>query len=209
MKSGAGEFIGRLAIYVIGVLLLGYTAYRSYDILASTLPSDALVFGVMGIAGLDGGLLAWSLFYMHGARGGAQKGIALTMICVSLVGILFTVVGDSLMRSKVAELPEYVSLAVLWGVPVIIWTNVCAIVATHILDPERKIEDARRMVEHTIAQKRAQLMYDSADTIASEIAPSEHRQFIQEIKARYNGHERQLASEVGAIPFGRGKKRSG
>lgn len=207
MKNGAGEFIARLAIYVIGLLLLGYTAYRSYDILASTLPSDALVFAVMGLAGLDGGLLAWSLFYMHGARGGAQKGISLTMICISLIGILVTVVGDSLMRSKMAGLPEYVALAVLWGVPIIIWTNVCAIVATHILDPDRKVEDARRAVEHTIANKRAQMMHDSADSIASQIAPSEHQQFVTEIKARYNGHEKQLAHEVDAVPFGRGKKR--
>lgn len=201
--NGAAEFIARLAIYAIGTLLLGYTAYRSYDILASTLPSDALVFAVMGLAGLDGGLVAWSLFYMHGARGGAQKGIALTMIGVSLLGILVTVVGDSLMRSKIANLPEYVTLAVLWGVPIVIWLNVAAVVATHILDPDRKLEDARRSVEHTIAAKRAQLMNDSADTLAGEIAPSEHTRFVNEMKARFNGHA--LAADV-LVPFGRGKK---
>jgi hypothetical protein len=186
--------LGSILLLIVAGLLLGYTAFRSVDILRQTLPEDAQVLAYIGLAGLDGGLVAWTIFRLKSARGEAQNAISLLMVIVQLAGVAITSIGDSLMRTAGAVMPDYVLLAVTWGVPAIIAINIVAYTAIHLTDPGAAIERARREMEDEIKRQTAEQIRASASTLAGTIAP--------EAAAH---HARQLRAEIGFSGNGNGK----
>jgi len=142
-----------------------------------TLPSDARVKAYIGLAGLDGGLIAWTVFKMKSARGDMQHAIATFMIILQLFGVGLTSVGDALIHQNIEAMPEYVKTAVVWGVPLIIITNVAAITAVHLSDPRQEIERAQRNLEDEIEKSVAEHLRQNAAQIAAKVAPkvAEHR----------------------------------
>jgi len=148
------------------------------------LPADAQVLAYIGLAGLDGGLIAWTIFRLKSARGEAQNAISLLMVIIQLAGVAITSIGDSLMRTAGAVMPEYVLLAVTWGVPAIIAVNIVAYTAVHLTDPGAAIERARREMEDEIKRQTADQIRSNASTLAGTIAPGAAAHHAAQIRAQ-------------------------
>src|ERR1700730_13948773 len=81
---------------IMGISLLGYTASRTLNFIRMTLPADQHDTAYLALVAFDGGLVLWTAFYLHGAKGPWQRGIAALMIVVSLVGVLIGFGADTL-----------------------------------------------------------------------------------------------------------------
>lgn len=182
---------GDILLLVIGGALLGYTAFRSASILRSTLPSDAQVLAYVGLAGLDGGLLAWTLYLRHSARGDVQRAVATFMVAVELFGVALTSIGDSLMHTAGAQMPEYVLVAVVWGVPGIIAINIVAITVVHLSDPGAQIEQAKRQLSDEVQRQVSEQLRQNVAQLASQVAPSaaahQANELLRSFKVGCNG----------------------
>ncbi len=185
--------IGNFLLIALGVILFIYTAFRTYDVLRMSLPSDATEIAVVGIMGIDGAVIAWTLFKMYGARGDWQHAIANVMIIVSLAGVLVTVLGDTLMRHPGATVPPYLQTAVWWGIPFLIWLNVAAAIFAHLQDPRHIIKRAQRDVEDAIEAAVAEKLRENAANIASAVAPDVAAHRADEV-------QRRILTTVGLVP---------
>ena len=166
------------------MVLFVYTGFRTYDVLRMTLPADAQEMAILGIVGIDGAVVAWTLFKMYGARGDWQHAIANVMIVVSLAGVLVTVLGDTLMRSPGATVPPYLQTAVWWGIPFLIWLNVAAGIFAHLQDPRQQIKRAQSDVEDAIEAAVAEKLRENAANIASAVAPDVAAHRADEVQRR-------------------------
>lgn len=169
---------GNILILMIGGVLMVYTAYRSLHVVQSTLPPEAQIVGYAALAGLDGALIAWTLYKARSARGEKQNAIATFMICLQLCGITATLIGDTVLTSDPSNLTrEYLRTITLWAVPLIIATNVAATVIVHLVDPAQEIFNARREVRDEIERQVAEHLRQNAAQIAAQVTPvaAQHR----------------------------------
>ncbi len=176
--------LGNFLLLALGVVLFVYTGFRTYDVLRMTLPADAQEMAVLGIVGIDGAVVAWTLFKMFGARGDWQHAIANVMIVVALAGVLVTVLGDTLMRSPGASVPPYLQTAVWWGIPFLIWLNVAAGIFAHLQDPRHQIKRAQSDVEDAIEAAVAEKLRENAANIAAAVAPDVAAHRADEVQRR-------------------------
>jgi membrane-associated HD superfamily phosphohydrolase len=182
---------GEILLLIVGGMLLLYTAFRSYDILSTTLPADAQLLAYIGLAGLDGGLIAWALYYSKSARGDVQRAVAMFMVVLQLAGVALTSIGDSLLYSLGEAMPEYITIAVVWGVPAIIAVNIAAVTVVHLADPQRALDSASREVEDEIQRQVAEHLRQNVGQIAGRIAPQAAEQRARELTMRFSldGHK--------------------
>jgi hypothetical protein len=114
--------IALLLVTTMGLSLLAYTALRTLDFVQLTLPADSQAVGYLALVAFDGGLVGWTLFYLHGARGAWQRGVAVLMIGVSLIGVLIAFGADTFYQSAARGTlqtvdPQLVTTAI-WGIVV-------------------------------------------------------------------------------------------
>lgn len=176
-------------VTLMGLALLGYTALRTLDLVQLTLPADQQVIGYLALVAFDGGLLGWTLFFLHGARGGWQRGIAALMIVVSLIGVLLAFGADTLYqanaRGTLATLDPGIVTNAIWGMVIIIGLNVGAVVAVHVTDPAARRAQAEEEAHDKIEDAALKQIQDNADALASELAPHIGRNWVDEMRARY------------------------
>lgn len=186
--------MGSIMLLLVGGLLLAYSAFRSIHILGQTLPADAQMMAYIGLAGLDGGLIAWVLYIITGgARGDTQRAISTLMVVVQLVGVAITSIGDAVLTTDPAGAPGYIRIIVMWGVPAIIAANIVAITAVHLADPRQAIDRAERALRDEIDKQVAERLQAQAQQTAAKVAPQAAEARERELLARYDQHELALA----------------
>lgn len=182
---------GNILILLVGGVLMIYTAYRSLHVVQATLPPEAQIVGYAALAGLDGALLAWTLFKARSARGDKQNAIATFMICLQLAGITATLIGDTVLTSDPTELTAgYLRTVTLWAVPLIIATNVAATVVVHLVDPAQEIFNAKREVQDEIERQVAEHLRQNAAQIAAQVTPAAADHRAAELLAEFMGRSR-------------------
>ena len=92
--------IGKFLILAIGFVLMVYSASRTLAFLQMTLPDGQKEMAFLALAAFDGGLIAWTIFFMRGAEGGPQRAISLLMIVISLAGVVIGFGADTLIGAS-------------------------------------------------------------------------------------------------------------
>ena len=87
----------RLLINLLKISLLAFTGFRTYHFLTTTLPSDAFIVAIFGLAAIDLGVVLWESYYNHGALSAEQETIAGGMIILDLIGMACAFAGDVLL----------------------------------------------------------------------------------------------------------------
>jgi len=202
---------GAVLLWIVAIALLIFTAARSVHLVTATLPPDMAVLGFAALFGLDIGLLAWLFWTTRSARGGAQRTIGTLMVVVDLAGITAAVIGDTLLVAGGEAYQSAVSTVAVWIVPVIILSNVAAIVGAHLVDPAQSIRDAQRALEDELQWQLADHLRQNAAQVAAGAVPeaAAHKQaemvagFLAAIrKPSANGKREMVAlnSEGGDVP---------
>lgn len=210
--------IGGLIVTLLGVALLVYSATRSLDFISMTLPQDRQILAYFGLAALDGGLVAWLLSFLYGARGW-QRAIALLMVIVDTLGAIAMFTLDTLFNTGQAGMTTALSadtlqVAIL-ALSAVIALNIAATIANHILDPDNLRAMAEEEATDKIDDEEIKQIKDNAAALAAEVAPVRARAWQDNKRAKYlnllgpsNNQKQQVqqyASEVTAGNFTRGK----
>jgi hypothetical protein len=150
--------------------LLAYTAWRSFDLLSSTM-GDEKMFAIFGLIGLDLGVLIWAHLYEHKARG-HQAELSAILTGLDLIGVAVMVLADTVRHSVLAEQYNgFISMAAVWISASIIILNVAGGVIYPMLSPDAaarrrakqaddEYEEKRRIGEHNL--KLAELNLQNA-----------------------------------------------
>lgn len=182
MRS-SGRNATYLGILIMSLALLLFTASRTFDLLQRFLPDGQAGWAYLGIVAFDGGLLGWSLFYAHGAKG-QQRAIALLMVIVSLVAVSVSTLADLYLgassKGLVSQLDQNTRLVILVAVGAIVLANVTAFFLVHITEPDRakaiELEEARSVIyAETLRQIRA-----AAPQVAAQVAPDLTAKWVTE-----------------------------
>jgi hypothetical protein len=181
--------IGVLLVTLLGGALLVYSATRSLDFISLTLPADRQVLAYFGLAALDGGLLAWTLSYLYGARGAWQRAISILMVIVDVIGAIAMFTLDTLYNTgkngmTKAMSPEEMTTAVL-GLSGIIALNIIATIAHHITDPEKLREQAEEEAFAKVEDATLKQISKNADGLAAQLAPIMAADWQAQTQAKY------------------------
>ncbi len=187
MKNLA-NWIGKLFFWAMAASLIVYAASRTLDFVANTLSTDDQIIGYLALFATTGGAIAWLTVFLHNSKGVAQKGIALVMIVIDVLGeiSLFTI--DTLMRSGQNGLtarlaPEEIRATVL-GMSLLIGLNIIATFAYHVMDADNMaaMEDHFSDWQIDLAIQKAKR--EKAISIANEIAEREADAYAAAQKAK-------------------------
>jgi len=216
------KWIGKLLFLIMAIALIAYAASRTLDFVNSTLGANDQIIGYLALFATTGGALAWLAVYLWNSKGIAQKGIALIMVCVDVLGeiTLFTI--DTLMQSGTNGVittltPEEIRLTIL-GMSFLIGANIIAIFAFHIMDMEstasielhfrnRQIEKAEDEVEQAIVDAKVAKSKSLAAAIAEREASEYGFVQVDRNRADHTLPEKGLFSRLGEA-FGKNNKKA-
>lgn len=181
--------IGVLIVTILGGALLVYSATRSLDFIALTLPADRQILAYFGLAALDGGVIAWLLSYLYGSRGSWQRAISVLMLIVDVIGAIGMFTADTLynvgkngLTAKMT--PETITNAVL-ALSAIIALNIIATIAHHVTEPDKLREQAEEEAFSKVEEAALKQISKNADALAAKLAPTMAADWMQQTEARY------------------------
>lgn len=172
-----------LMLWIIGIGLLAFTAYRSFHLVTQSLPGDAQIMGFAALFGLDLGLLAWTNFAGSHARGD-QITIANIMVVVDLLGVGAALLADTLLMSN-AGYKDLIGTVAGFVLPIIIILNISGVIFCKLRDPEQIERNAERDAEEVFREAMRQRRLNDAAKLADEVAGEMYPQHREAIAAKY------------------------
>jgi hypothetical protein len=181
--------IGSYLVLALGVGLLVYSATRSLDFISLTLPADRRILAWFGLAALDGGLVAWFLCFMFGAKGMWQRGVAILMVVVDFTGCVAMFTLDTLYNTGEAGMtaalsPGQIQTAVL-ALSGVIALNILGTLAYHLTDPEMLKSIAEEEAFGKVEEAARKQISKNADQLAAELSPIVAGDWMQNTRSKY------------------------
>jgi hypothetical protein len=188
--------LGQISATILAGLLLIYSATRSFDFISLTLPADKQILAWFGLAALDGGLIAWTLAYLHGAKGW-QRPIAFVMVVIDLIGVITMFTLDTLYNTgtkglTVSMTEQEIKWAVI-GLSAVIGLNIAATIATHLMSPDALRQQAEEEADDKIETATLEHITKNAETLAAEVAPIVAADWIAKKRVQH-------MAKVGSVP---------
>jgi hypothetical protein len=175
-------------VTLMGISLLGYTASRTLNFIRMTLPLDQHDTAYLALVAFDGGLLLWTAFYLHGAKGPWQRGIAALMIVVSLVGVLIGFGADTLYTATgfgLAKMTAGDAQSAIWAMVIIIGLNVAAVTITHMTHPDALRAQAEEEAHDRITMATLEQIKQNATQLAAELAPQLASKWTHDMRSQH------------------------
>jgi hypothetical protein len=91
--------LATLFVTAVALVLAAYSAMRSLDFIQITLPPEQAAMGYLALIATEGGIFCWLLYFLYGAEGSWQRGLALLMTAIDLIGSIVLFTADTLLRS--------------------------------------------------------------------------------------------------------------
>ncbi len=171
--------IALILTLIVGGGLMIYSASRTVELLQMTLAEGQKDLAYLALLAFDGGLVAWSLTFMFGAEGGYQRGIALLLSIVSLIGVVVGFGADQLLGAehggivRSTDIPADFGLTVVIATVAIIALHIAGVVFFHLLSPEHRRrmqeEEFKDHIEEAAFKKSKQQIDQLAAQLAEEM----------------------------------------
>jgi len=161
-------------ITLMALTLLVYTASRTLNFIRLTLPPTSQDTAYLALVAFDGGLVLWTLFYLHGARGPWQRGISALMVVVSLIAVLLGFGADTVYTASgygLAHMSAGDAQSAIYAMVAIIGLNVAAVTFVHMTSPEALLAQAEEEARDKITSATLERIGQNATQLASEVAP--------------------------------------
>ncbi len=149
-----GFNLGDLIVIVLDLVLLIYTGYRSWHFLSGSVADDFQILAIVGLWGLDIGMLAWSLVWMFGSTTRFQNWTSMSMFVIDLIGVFLTSIVDTLAYGNDGALPPVMRSLAWYGIPVIIGLNVLAGFIYHMTSPSTRKRRAERTQDEELGKQK-------------------------------------------------------
>ena len=190
--------VSTLILNGIALGLLLFTATRTIHLFQYLLPADQSYMAFVALVAFDGGLLGWMNYFLRGAKGPHQRGIAACLTVIDLIAVIISFSGDMFFVANAKGLvhidPTW-AITIIWSLVAIIAANLAAIVGCHMMSPEN-IEAQR--LEHTndkIMTQAFDLLDKQSDELAAEVAPILAQRMIDRARrVHMTGHNGQYGT---------------
>lgn len=176
---------------VFGLVIIAFTAWRTYHLLTFTNPGDPIATG-LGLVLFDLGALVWLRLYLKDASGGPQRAVALGGTIADLVLTIVAVVADLIIAGTLIDRPEWIGLGALVTISLATAANVVLLYLYHLASPDvlrenaqRDIDDAHQAADHRIEQETAKEIEKLAPAIAREAAQARGDAWLQQKRQTY------------------------
>ncbi len=153
-EDHGGFNLGDLIVIVLDLVLLIYTGYRSWHFLSGSVAEDFQILAIVGLWGLDIGMLAWSLVWMFGSTTRFQNWTSMSMFVVDLIGVFLTSIVDTLAYGNGSALPPLMRSLAWFGIPIIIGLNVLAGFVYHMTSPSTRKRRAERAQDEELGKQK-------------------------------------------------------
>jgi len=190
--------VSSLILNGIALGLLLFTATRTIHLFQYLLPADQSYMAFVALVAFDGGLLGWMNYFLRGAKGPHQRGIAACLTVIDLIAVIISFSGDMFFVANakgIVHIDPAWATTIIWALVAIIAANLAAIVGCHMMSPEN-IEAQR--LEHTndkIMTQAFDLLDKQSDELAAEVAPILAQRMIDRArKVHMTGHNGQYGT---------------
>lgn len=189
--------VSSLILNGIALGLLLFTATRTIHLFQYLLPSDQSYMAYVALVAFDGGLLGWMNFFLRGAKGPHQRGIAAIMTAIDLVAVIISFGGDMFFVANakgIIHVDAVWATTIIWALVAIIAANLAAIVGCHMMSPENLEAQRLETTNDKIMAQAFHLLDQQSDELAAEVAPILAQRMIDRArKIHLTGHNGQFA----------------
>lgn len=198
MSKSIMKWIARVAFYAVALGLFTYAASRSLDFIQMTMPADNKLVGYLGLLATSGGALAWLAVFLYYAAGTGQKGLALLMVIIDLLGEFALFSFDTLYRSGEAGLVATMAAdevrTVIIALSALIALNIGATFAFHLIDPETSKRQREESARDTLDDEVLKAIEQRAPQLANQMVPAIIAQWEADFMSRF--------TDMGALGLG-------
>jgi hypothetical protein len=149
-----GFNLGDLIVILLDLVLLIYTGYRSWHFLSGSVTSDFQILAIVGLWGLDIGMVAWSLVWIFGSATRFQNWASMGLFVVDMIGVFLTSIVDTLAYGNGEALPSVMKSLAWYGIPIIIGLNVLAGFIYHMTSPSTRKRRAERVQDEELTRQQ-------------------------------------------------------
>lgn len=178
------KFISNLFLGALAIGLTIFTATRTLDLLSQWLPVNQQIMQWLGLAAFEGGFYFWAFYFSAGAKGDAQRGIAIVMTCICFLGIAVATIMDLVLvgadTGKLPPINTNLKFTIVVFVGVIIVLNVAAFMAAKLFDVDRLKAAAEQSAEDMIHSAGLQAIHKIGPQIAMAAAPLVAEEWAQQ-----------------------------
>ncbi|MBN2116271.1 MAG: hypothetical protein JW730_06865 [Anaerolineales bacterium] len=153
-EDHGGFNLGDLIVVVLDLVLLIYTGYRSWHFLSGSVADGFQILAIVGLWGLDIGMVAWSLVWMFGSTTRFQNWTSMSLFVIDLIGVFLTSIVDTLAYGNDGALPPVMRSLAWYGIPVIIGLNVLAGFIYHMNSPSTRKRRAERSQDEELGKQK-------------------------------------------------------
>ena len=168
------KVLAKLLISALALILMAYTGARSVNFIMATLPPERQLLAFFALACLEGGMLGWLYYFLKGAEGAWQRGIAAVLVVIDFAGSAALFTADTLFESAKAGLtaglaPEEIRMTLL-ALSGVIAVNVAAKLLCWAMDPKARKERAQSEAFDKIDDLALDKIDGESDRLAEELA---------------------------------------
>jgi len=153
-EDHGGFNLGDLIVILLDLVLLIYTGYRSWHFLSGSVASEFQILAIIGLWGLDIGMVAWSLVWIFGSATRFQNWASMGLFVVDMIGVFLTSIVDTLAYGNGDALPAVMKSLAWYGIPIIIGLNVLAGFIYHMTSPSTRKRRAERAQDEELSQQQ-------------------------------------------------------
>ncbi len=153
-EDHGGFNIGDLVVIILDLVLLIYTGYRSWHFLSGSVSSDFQILAIVGLWGLDIGMVAWSLVWIFGSATRFQNWASMGLFVIDMIGMFLTSIVDTLAYGNGETLPPVIKSIAWYGIPIIIGLNVLAGFVYHMTSPSTRKRRAERAQNEEMSKQQ-------------------------------------------------------
>jgi len=153
-EDHGGFNIGDLVVIILDLVLLIYTGYRSWHFLSGSVTDEFQILAIVGLWGLDIGMVAWSLVWIFGSATRFQNWASMGLFVIDMIGMFLTSIVDTLAYGNGEALPPVMKSVAWFGIPIIIGLNVLAGFVYHMTSPDTRKRRAMRAQDEEMSKQQ-------------------------------------------------------
>lgn len=186
-------------IRIYSVVLLAYTGWRTYDFISAQLPKNDINFwlSIAFLFATEVGLILWHETHLRKVTTREQEYITRAMTWVDFVGSLAAGTADMILRQTLVEgytIPPAMAQFLLYGLPIIMATNVAAVILYEQSDAETQQERAEAELTFEIHRQAIRDLRADRKAIATAKKTAVYSRMRNRVTGRVDREYRELPS---------------
>lgn len=166
------KFVFRALLIVLALVLVAWSGYRTYDLLAYT-TGDSLIIPLLGLAVFDGGFVIWTFYFLYSAEGLTQRAVALVASMTNMILVIGASAADIWLNSvKLTGAPPetWWGEAATWLIVFATGANIVLMWLAHMTEPSAQHEMRMRSMQDKIREEAYRQLENKVSSIAGRVA---------------------------------------